>query len=71
MTIGTTKLEESDVIVLQNILAQSNRSSCIFEGIFEELELINDTKRLLFHENWTLRYHQLEVRNDFEDESRP
>ena len=55
---------KTDVIVVQIYIVQFNRSSCIFEGIFEELEIINDTKMQLSHQNWTLRDHQRIVRTD-------
>ena len=68
---GTIKLEENDVIVFQIYLGQFNRSADIFEGIFEKLEKINDTKMHLSHENWTLIDHQPKVRDDYEDVARP
>ena len=48
-----------------------NRSSCNFEGSFEELDILNDTRMLLYHKNWTLRDYQPNKRNDDEDVSRP
>ena len=70
-TIGTSKLEENDISVFQIYLGQFNRFSFIFEVIFEELEIINDTKMHLSHENWNLIDHQPKVRDDYEDVARP
>ena len=35
-----------------------------------EIEITNDTKKHLPHQNWTLTGHQLEKRNDYEDVTR-
>ena len=48
-----------------------NRSSCNFEGSFEELDILNDTRMLLYHKNWTLRDYQPNERNDYEHVLRP
>ena len=68
--IGTFKLEENDVIVFQIYLGQFSRSTCIFKDNFEEIEILNDTKKRLSEQNWVLWDHQPIVRNDFEDVSR-
>ena len=70
-TIVTRKLEENDVTVFQIYLGHFNRSSFIFEGSFEELEIINDIKMYFSHENWTLTDHQPKLRDDYEDVSIP
>ena len=46
-------------------------STCIFKGIFEELEIINDAEKHLSHQNWTLSDHQQKVKNHYEDVSGP
>ena len=69
-TIETSKLEETYAKVFQIFLGQFNRSTGIFEEIFEELEIRNDTNIHLFHRNWNLRDHQPKVRNDYGDVTR-
>ena len=69
-TIGTNKLEENDLIFFQIYLGQFNRSTCNFKDIFEEIEILNDTKKRLSQQKWVLGDHQPIVRNDFEDVSR-
>ena len=71
MTIGTSNIAKNDIIVFQIYLGQFIRSSFIFEGSFEELDILNDTRMLLYHKNWTLRDYQPNERNDYEDVSRP
>ena len=70
MTIGTSNIAENDIIVFQIYLSQFNRSTCNFKDIFEEIEILNDTKKRLSQQNWMLRDHQPVVRIDFEDVSR-
>ena len=70
MTIGTSNIAENDIIVFQIYLGQFNRSTCNFKDIFEEIEILNDTKKRLSQQNWMLRDHQPVVRIDFEDVSR-
>ena len=54
-----------------NLLGSIQQILVYFRRYFEELEIINDTRIQLFHENGTLKDHQPNVRNDYEDVLRP
>ena len=68
--LGPANWKKIRKIVFQIYLGQINMSTCIFEDIFEEIWILNDTKLHLSHQNLTLRDHQTKVKNDNEDVSR-